>query len=66
MKVQYQSKCEETHEMYEKLYKEAQTYKRDIVGVDEVKKDRDERIENFRNEIAEQQGRLDILTSEHA
>ncbi len=51
MKDQYQSKCEETHEMYEKLYREAQTYKRDIVGVEEIKKDRDERIENFRSEI---------------
>ena len=66
LKNQYQSKCEETHEMYEKLYKEAQTYKRDIVGVNEIKKDRDERIENLRNEINEMQGRLDTLTREHS
>ena len=52
--------------MYEKLYKEAQTYKRDIVGVNEIKKDRDERIENFRSELAEMQGRLDTLTREHS
>ena len=66
MKNQYQSKCEETHGMYEKLYKEAQTYKRDIVGVNEIKKDRDERIENLRNELNEMQGRLDTLTREHS
>ena len=30
--------------MYENLFKEAQNYKREMVGVDEIKKDRDHRV----------------------
>ena len=36
--------------MYENLFKEAQNYKREMVGVEEIKKDRDERVEALRNE----------------
>ena len=52
--------------MYERLFKEAQTFKRQIVGVEEIKKDRDERVGNLRNEIDQIQGQLDKLTTEHA
>ena len=37
--------------MYEALFKEAQTFKRQIVGVEEIKKDRDERVAGLRMEI---------------
>ena len=37
--------------MYESLFKEAQNYKREMVGVEEIKKDRDERVDTLRNEI---------------
>ena len=37
--------------MYENLFKEAQTFKRQIVGVDEIKKDRDERVSALRMEV---------------
>jgi len=44
-------KCEQVQEMYETLFKEAQTFKRQVVGVDEIKKDRDERVAALRVEI---------------
>ena len=66
MKEQYKMKCDQVQEMYEKLFKEAQTFKRQIVGVDEIKKDRDERVAALRTEIDQLQGQLDKLTSEHA
>ena len=59
-------KCDQIQEMYERLFKEAQTFKRQIVGVEEIKKDRDERVGNLRNEIDQIQGQLDKLTTEHA
>ena len=37
--------------MYETLFKEAQTFKRQIVGVEEIKKDRDERVKSRRTEL---------------
>ena len=37
--------------MYEALFKEAQTFKRQIVGVEEIKKDRDQRVKSLRLEI---------------
>jgi len=52
--------------MYENLFKEAQTFKRQIVGVDEIKKDRDERVSALRMEVNQIQSQLDKLTSEHA
>ena len=52
--------------MYEVLFKEAQTFKRQIVGVDEIKKDRDQRVNALRLEIDQLQGQLDKLTTEHA
>ncbi len=44
-------KCDQVQEMYETLFKEAQTFKRQIVGVDEIKKDRDQRVTALRTEI---------------
>ena len=59
-------KCDQVQEMYENLFKEAQTFKRQIVGVDEIKKDRDERVKALRLEIDILQGQLDKMTSEFA
>ena len=44
LKEKFQKKCDEVQEMYENLFKEAQNYKRDIVSVEEIKKDRDQRV----------------------
>ena len=52
--------------MYEKLYRESQNYKRDIVGIDEIKKDRDYRLEKLREEVDQLQGKFDKLSGENA
>ena len=52
--------------MYEKLYRESQNYKRDIVGIDEIKKDRDYRLEKLREEVDQLQGKFDKLSAENA
>ena len=52
--------------MYENLYRESQMYKRDLVGVDEIKRDRDYRLEKQRLEIDELQVKYDNLTGAHA
>ena len=44
-------KCDQVQEKYEKLFKEAQTFKKQIVGVEEIKKDRDARVNSLRTEI---------------
>ena len=44
LKDQFKKKCDQVQEMYENLFKEAQNYKREMVGVDEIKKDRDHRV----------------------
>lgn len=48
IKDQYKNKCEELQEKYEALQKEANLYKRQIIGVDEIKRDRDTRINLLR------------------
>ena len=55
LKEQYMMKCNQVQEKYETLFKEAQTFKRQIVGVDEIKKDRDERVASLRLEIEHMQ-----------
>lgn len=50
LKEQFKIKCDQVQAMYENLFKEAQNYKREMVGVEEIKKDRDERVEALRNE----------------
>jgi len=42
-----------------------QDAKRQLIGIDEVKKDRDERIGKLRNEIQELQDNFDNLEQEH-
>ena len=48
LKDQFRNKCDQLNESYEKLFQEAQESKRLLVGIDEIKKDRDERIEILR------------------
>ena len=50
LKEQYAMKCEQTQERYDHLFKESQSYKRQIVGVEEIKKDRDQRVAGLRTE----------------
>ena len=66
LKEQFQKKCDQIQEMYDNLFKEAQTYKRQMVGVEEIKKDRDRRLEDLRQEIEALKVKYDKLNGEHA
>ena len=66
LKEQFKLKCDQVQEMYENLFKEAQVFKRQIVGVDEIKKDRDARVASLRSDIDELTEKLDEISAEHA
>lgn len=66
LKEQYKSKCEQVQTLYENLFKESQVFKRQIVGVDEIKKDRDRRVANLREEIETLTKKNDKMGSDHA
>ena len=52
--------------MYNNLFKESQQYKRQVVGVDEIKKDRDERVAVLRAEMEALQTQLDKMNADYA
>lgn len=52
--------------MYENLFNEAQVYKRQLVGIEEVKRDRDERIKVLRTELEELTTKHEQLEKDHA
>ena len=66
LKEQYKSKCEQVQTLYEDLFKESQVFKRQIVGVDEIKKDRDRRVAALREEIEILTKKNDKMGSDHA
>ena len=66
LKDQFKKKCDQVQEMYENLFKEAQNYKREMVGVDEIKKDRDHRVSQLREEIDALTVRLDTTSADYA
>lgn len=51
---------------YETLFKDAQSYKRQIIGVDEIKKDRDTRIKILRDDLEDLTLKLEKLEKDHA
>jgi hypothetical protein len=53
LKEIYRTKNEELQQKYEEIFKECEHFKRQIVGIDELRKDRDERLEQLRKEIEE-------------
>lgn len=51
MKDQYRAKNEELQTKFEEQFKQSEFFKRQIVGIDEIKLDRDTRIAALRKEI---------------
>lgn len=51
LKEQYRCKSDVLETKYEELSKEVEGYKRQIVGIEELRRDRDERIESLRRNI---------------
>lgn len=66
MKDQYLQKCDKIQHMYDALYTEAQDYRRNMVGINEIKKDRDERLSILRDEIETLTGKHDKLKNDHS
>lgn len=61
----YKEKSERLHELHEKVFVEMQEYKKQIVGIQEIKKDRDDRIEKLREEYEELNKNWEKLDKEH-
>ena len=64
-KEQFKEKCERLQKLYEDVFQEMQEYKKQLVGVQEIKKDRDDRIEKLREEYDTISSKFDILDKEH-
>ena len=47
------------------MFREMQEYKMQLVGVQEIKKDRDDRLDKLRQELEEINHRFDQLEREH-
>ncbi len=49
----------------EEMFREMQEYKMQLVGVQEVKRDRDDRLEKLRSELEDATRKHDTLEREH-
>jgi uncharacterized protein (DUF2344 family) len=56
LKEQYRNKCDSLQNRFENLFKESSINKSKIVEIDEIKKDRDMRIKELREEIEQISG----------
>lgn len=52
--------------MHEKAFQEMQDYKKQLVGIQEIKKDRDDRIDKLRGEFEALNKKYDFLDRDHA
>ena len=64
-RVQYREKSERLQKLNEDMFNEMQDYKMQLVGVQEIKKDRDDRIDRLRAELDALTRKYDILEREH-
>lgn len=64
-RVQYRDKSERLQRMNEDMFNEMQDYKMQLVGVHEIKKDRDDRIDRLRGELDALIRKYDGLEREH-
>ena len=63
--MQYREKSERLQKLNEDMFNEMQDYKMQLVGVQEIKKDRDDRIDRLRAELDALTRKYDILEREH-
>ena len=59
------TKSERLQSLNEQIFKEMQEYKLQLVGVHEIKKDRDDRLDKLRTELTEITHKYDVLDKEH-
>jgi acyl carrier protein phosphodiesterase len=63
--VQFREKAERLERLNEDMFREMQEYKMQLVGVQEIKKDRDDRLDKLRHELQEINHKYDSLEREH-
>lgn len=66
LKEQYFNRSEEMFDKYQQIFKELNEFQKDKVAIDEIKLDRDNRIDKFREELNEVNKTLDELNKEHS
>ena len=66
MKDQYKEKCAALSDQLETIFKESQNYKRNLVGIEEIRADRDKRIADLRQEIEEITGKYELSEQTNA
>ena len=64
-KDMFKEKCERMTKLHEDVFLEMQEYKKQLVGIHEIKKDRDDRIEKLRDEFDVLQKNHEHLDKEH-
>jgi DNA repair protein SbcC/Rad50 len=64
-RIQYRDKSERLQKLNEDTFNEMQEYKMQLVGVQEIKKDRDDRLDKLRSELDEIGKKYDLLEREH-
>ena len=64
-RIQYKEKSERLQKLNEEIFNEMQEYKMQLVGVQEIKKDRDDRLEKLRAELEDITAKFEILDREH-
>lgn len=62
---QFKEKCDRLQNLHESIFQEMQDYKKQLVGIQEIKKDRDDRIEKLREEFETLSRTHDILDRDH-
>jgi len=63
--VHYREKSERLEKLNEDMFREMQEYKMQLVGVQEIKKDRDDRLDKLRQELEQLNQKFDQLERDH-
>lgn len=66
MKDQYYEKAELTQQKYEEVFLKLSEIQKDVVAVDEIKKDRDTRIFQLRDELDQMSKLHEDVSKKHA
>jgi acyl carrier protein phosphodiesterase len=63
--VHYREKSERLEKLNEDMFREMQEYKMQLVGIQEIKRDRDDRLEKLRQELEQLNQKYDQLERDH-
>ena len=66
LKDQYYEKSETIQQKYQELFEKLNLIQKDVVAIDEIKRDRDERLNQLREELDELSKKYDNLSKDHS